>query len=314
MDKNQILHKEGGELLIVNSAPHMRTPTTTARMMLDVIIALVPAIIAAVVLFGFRALLLIAVSVVTCVVAEAVTQKLLKKKVRIKDLSAVVTGILLAFNVPVGMPIWMLVFAGIFSIVIVKEFFGGIGANFMNPALAGRALLLAAWPGEMSTFVTPFDAVSTATPLSGGATPGLMDLFLGNVPGVIGEVSKLALLIGAAYLLIRRVIHLRIPVVFIASTALFLFIMGVPAGDLPAQILSGGLILGAFFMATDFVTNPMTRLGQIIFALGAGLITALIRVHGGYPEGVSYGILLMNICTPLIDKLCTRRVFGGGKE
>lgn len=302
--------------LQVSSSPHIRSTDTVQRRMLDVIIALVPAMVAAVVIFGMNALLVIAVAVVSSVVAEALTQKLLKTKVTIGDLSAVVTGILLAFNVPSSMPLWMVSFGAIFAIVIVKQIFGGIGKNFLNPALAARAVLLSSWPTEMSAYTVPFstDALSGPTPLSGGQAPELMDMFLGKMPGVLGEVSAAALLLGAVYLIVRQVMHARIPVVMIATTAVFLLVFGIPADQIPAQLLSGGLILGACFMATDYVTAPITAKGQIIFAFGAGFLTALIRVHGGYPEGVSFAILLMNVCTPLIDKYVKTKTFGGAKK
>lgn len=319
-------------LLQVSSSPHIRTEDSTTRIMLDVIIALIPALIAAVVFFGTRALAVVAVSVIACVVTEAIVQKLMKRPIQISNLSAVVTGILLAFNVPATMPFWQIVVAAIFSIAIVKEVFGGLGSNFVNPALAGRAFLLASWPAQMSSFTQPYtgDALTSATYLSGGPAPELTDAFMGAVPGVLGEVSALALLIGAAYLLIRGVIKLRIPVVMILTFAVSYLILNainlgvvveetIPFGEafsqsltnLPIHVLSGGLILGAFFMATDYSTSPMTAKGQIIFAIGAGFITALIRVFGTYAEGVSYAILIMNVCTPLIDKYIKNEPFGG---
>lgn len=302
--------------LQVASSPHIRSTDTVQRRMLDVIIALVPAIVAAVIIFGVNALILIVAAVVTSVVTEFLVEKALKRKITISDFSAVITGILIAFNVPSTMPIWMVVVASVFAIAIVKQIFGGIGKNFLNPALAARVFLLASWPSQMSTFNAPFsaDALSGATPLSGGPTIGLMDMFLGNMPGVLGEVSKVALLVGALYLIIRQVIHVRIPVVMIATAAIFLFVFGIPLEQIPTQVFSGGLILGAFFMATDYVTAPVTAKGQLIFAFGAGFLTALIRVYGGYPEGVSYAILLMNVCTPFIDKYVKTKTFGGAKK
>lgn len=309
---------------LVSSSPHVRSKATTARIMLDVVIALLPALIASVVIFGIRALFVTITAVVFAVLAEFVTEKILKRPVTVSDFSAVVTGILLAFNLPASMPLWMVAIAAIFSIVIVKQLFGGIGSNFMNPALAGRAFLLASWPKQMAYTTAPFesakaftvDAVAVATPLSGGRVPELWDLFIGARPGMLGEVSAICLLIGAIYLLIRGVIHLRIPAGMIISFAVFMAIFGqitgeISFGDIPAQILSGGMILGACFMATDYATNPMTVKGQMIFAIGCGLITAMIRSFGGYPEGVSYAILLMNIATPLIDKLTMNKPFGG---
>lgn len=301
------------ELLVVSSAPHIRTDLTVQRVMLDVIIAMAPAILAAGYFFGIRSLITIAASVIGAVVAEALIQRALKQEVTIRDLSAVVTGILVAFNVPVSMPIWMVVLGSVFAIIVVKQFFGGLGSNFMNPALAARAVLMASWGKEMSNFTAPLtDMVSQATPLSGGPMPAVMDLFIGNMPGTIGEVSKLALLIGAAYLVYRQVISLRIPLVYIGSTVVFLLLTGTPANQILNQVLSGGLILGAFFMATDYVTCPITKKGQIVFGVGLGLLTAIIRNFGGYPEGVSYAILIMNMCVPLIEKFTSDKPFGVG--
>ncbi len=314
--KNQEIAEQ--RLLNVSSSPHVRTTDSTQRIMLDVIIALVPAIVAAVVIFGIKALFVILVSVICCVLAEAASQKVMKKRITVTDLSAVVTGILLAFNVPSSMPLWQVAVGAVFAIVIVKQFFGGLGQNFMNPALAGRAFLLTSWGSNMSHTVVPFqpDAVSGPTPLSGGAYPSLLDMFLGKMPGMLGEVCTIALLLGAIYLIVRGVIHVRIPFTYIASFVVFMFLFGlitkkVGLAELPQQVLAGGLILGAFFMATDYATTPMTPKGQLIFACGAGFLTALIRSFGGYPEGVSYAILLMNVCTPLIDKYVTMKPFGG---
>lgn len=301
--------------LEVSAIPHLRDSITSSKVMLDVIIALMPALIAGVYFFRMRALLLCLVSVGSCVLSEYAFQKLTKRPVTIGDLSAVVTGLLLAFNVPVTMPFYMVIFGGIFAIIITKQLFGGIGANFMNPALAARAALMASWPKEMANYVAPGpDAVSIATPLAGGEV-NLMDAFLGNMGGCIGEVSALALLIGGIYLLVKKVIHIRIPLTYILTTVVFLFIFGVPAEELLNHVLIGGLLLGAIFMATDYVTAPVSKKGQIIFAIGCGLITAAIRVFGSLPEGVSYSILVMNCATPLIEKLTTPKPFGrGGKR
>lgn len=322
MDQTKIKAEE--RLLNVSSSPHVFTLESSRRIMIDVVIALVPAMLAAFVYFGIPALLVILASILGAVGGEGLSQKIRKKELRISDFSAVVTGILLAFNLPSTMPLWKVVLAGAFSTVVVKELFGGLGQNFMNPALAGRAFLMASWPKDMSNTPYPFgvapagatDAVTAATPLSGGPMPGMMDLFLGKMPGMLGEVSALAILIGAAYLLLRGVIRLRIPlsmiVSFTAFTAIFMGIKGdFDISQMLPQILSGGLILGAFFMATDYVTVPMTAKGQLIFACGAGFLTALIRQFGSLPEGVSYAILLMNVCTPLIDKYIKSKPFGG---
>ncbi len=301
--------------LIVSSSPHIRSNKTTQRIMLDVIIALVPAAIASVYFFGMRSLIIMAVSVVTAVLAEFVTQKLLKREVTIGDLSAVVTGLLLAFNVPVSLPLYMVAFGSLFAIVIVKQVFGGIGSNFMNPALAGRAVLVASWPEAMTAFTRPMtDLVSMATPLSGGPAIRTMDMFLGKMPGSLGEVSALAILIGFAYLLFRDVISWRIPVVYVAVATVLGAAFGTPVNELLTYVLSGGLLLGAVFMATDYSSSPTTVKGQFIFAIGAGILTAVIRAYGGYPEGVSYSILLMNSATPLIDKLTIKRQFGGAEQ
>ena len=300
------------DFLVVSATPHIRSSITNSKIMLDVIIALIPALIAGVYFFGIRALLMVLISVGTAVLSEYVFQKITKKPITVMDFSAVVTGILLAFNVPSSLPYYMIIFGSIFAIIVVKQLFGGLGSNFMNPALAARAALMASWPKEMASFVAPGpDAVTIATPLSGGEV-SLMDAFIGNMPGTIGEVSAICLLIGAAYLIIRKIINIRIPLVYILSTALFLLLFGTPANELLNQVLYGGLLLGALFMATDYVTAPVSKNGQIIFALGCGLITAAIRVFGALPEGVSYSILVMNVASPLIEKLTTPKVYGRG--
>ena len=302
--------------LTMTLAPHIRSNETTRRIMLDVIIALAPAMIGSVYFYGISALILILVSVASAVVAEFLMQKLFKKDILIGDLSAVVTGILLAFNLPANAPWWIAVFGSVFAIVIVKELFGGIGSNFMNPALAARAALVASWPNIMATYVNT-DGITSATPLAiikGGAgpesLPSIARMFFGDIGGSLGETSALLLLIGAVYLLIRKVIRWEIPVFYIATTCVVLLIFGVSTDLLIYHILGGGLILGAFFMATDYSTTPITRKGKIIFAIGCGILTALIRVKGGMPEGVSYSILLMNIVTPIIERFTKPRVFG----
>jgi len=306
--------------------------------MIDVVIALVPAIIGSIYFFGMYAVKTLALSVIAAVVSEAAMQKLFKKEVTINDFSAVVTGILLAFNLPAGTPWYLPVFGSVFAIVVAKQLFGGIGQNFMNPALAGRAALMASWPSAMTSFIRPgevidtvtlatssasvgVDALASATPLVVlGADvpkgeimsilPSIKDMFLGNISGTIGETSALLLLIGAIYLIYRGVIDWKIPIVYIGTTAVVLVGLGVSPSLLIYHLLSGGLILGAFFMATDYVSIPVTPKGRIVFAVGAGLLTAIIRVHGGYPEGVSYSILLMNVVTPIIEKFTRPKVFG----
>lgn len=295
--------------LLTTSAPHIRNKKSTQVVMLDVIIAMLPALAASVYFFKARALLLVLASVLSCVATEFVMQKLLKKKVRIKDLSAVVTGILLAFNLPVEYPIWMAVIGGIFAIAVVKELFGGIGQNFLNPALAARVFLMVTWPAEIGTFT--YDGVAGATPL-GGRPSTLVDLFIGNIPGTIGEVSKLALLLGLAYLVIRRVVKLRMPLIYIGSCALFLYLFKYDLADTLYQILSGGIILAAVFMITDYSSSPMSPQGQVVFAIGAALLTVIIRLYGGYPEGVSFAILIMNVFVPTIDRYIRPKVFGTG--
>lgn len=300
--------------LSASSSPHIRAKEDTGVIMRDVAIALIPALIASVYYFGMDAFILTLVSVVTAVVTEGLIQKIIKKPIRITDGSAVVTGMLLAFNLPPTAPWWLAVIGSAFAIAIVKEAFGGIGQNFMNPALAARAFLLASWGTRMTAFRWP-DIVGTATPLAmleaGGDLPSYMNLFLGNIAGTLGETSTLAILIGAAYLLYRGVIGWRIPVIYIGTVAVITFVAG---SDPIYHLLSGGLMLGAFFMATDYSSSPVTAKGQVIFALGCGILTSVIRLWGGYPEGVSYSILLMNVATPLIDKYIRPRIYGEVKQ
>ncbi|WP_100065097.1 RnfABCDGE type electron transport complex subunit D [Miniphocaeibacter massiliensis] len=316
---NKIDDSKLNEILTVSATPHIRSANTSSKIMRDVVIALVPALAASFYFFGIRALIVTLVSVITAVLSELIFQKITKKPVTITDLSAVVTGILVAYNVPVNIPLYMVAFGSLFAIIVVKQLFGGIGSNFMNPALAGRAAIMASWPLEMGSFTAPHaklgvDAVTVATPLAGGEVT-LMDAFVGNMPGTIGEVSAVCLLIGAGYLLLKKVISIRIPLLYILTTVVMLFLVGIPANELLNQVLYGGLILGAFFMATDYATAPVSKKGQIIFAIGCGIITACIRKFGSLPEGVSYSILVMNIATPLIDKLTTPKSYGrGGKK
>jgi len=288
--------------------------------MLDVVIALIPATIAAVVFFRWNAVLIILASVLSAVVTEALIQKLMKREITIGDWSAVITGMLLAFNLPPSVPLWIPIIGSAFAIAVVKQLFGGLGHNFMNPALAARAVLLTSWPVRMTAWTAPgVDAVSTVTPLAilkgteAGQLPGLWDMIVGNIGGTIGETSALALLLGAAYLLYRGVINWKIPFTFIGTVAFMTWMLGGDgffAGNALYHVFAGGLILGAFFMATDYVSSPVTPKGQIIMGVGCGVLTSLIRIYGGYPEGVSYSILLMNLATPLIDRLTVPRVFG----
>lgn len=293
-------------------APHIRTKKTTQNIMLDVIIAMLPTLIAGTYFFGLRALSLTLVCVAASVLSEYVMQKILKKKIRIRDLSAVVTGILLALNLPVEFPYWMAIIGSFFAIAIVKELFGGIGQNFMNPALAARVFLLVTWPSQTGTFT--YDGVAGATPL-GGSPSSIFDLFIGNIPGTIGEVSKLAILIGFVYLIVRRVITFRAPLIYVAVSAILLYVLKYDFEDTLFQLLSGGIIFAAVFMITDYSSSPMSRAGQAIYAAGAAILTVIIRLYGGYPEGVSFAIIIMNVFVPLIDKLVRPKVFGvGGKK
>ena len=296
--------------------------------MRDVVIALIPTLLAGIYFFGLRALLVTLVSVAFAVGSEYIYEKLTHKPITIKDFSAVITGMLIAFNVPVTIPYWMVALGSMFAIIIVKQLYGGLGMNFMNPALAARAALMASFPTAMANYAAPnttisnlinsstyssLDASTFATPLSKGTQVNFLEAFLGVRGGCIGEVSTICLLIGAGYLLYRGVIQLRIPLVFISTTAVVLALTGTAIADLPVQLLMGGLILGAFFMATDYVSAPVNRKAQIFFAIGCGIITALIRNFGNLPEGVSYSILFMNILTPLLEKYCVPKVFGEGR-
>ena len=293
--------------LILSSAPHVRSRDNTQRLMLNVIISLLPCVIAGIYYFGWRAILVIGVSVASAVAAEFVWQKLARQKVRIDDLSAVVTGLLLGLIVPPSAPWWMMVIGSVFAIIVVKQLFGGIGDNFLNPALTARAVLLASWPALMTSGynVGKFDAVSGATPLLSGAS--ICDLLVGKVPGAIGETCKIAILLGFAYLLITRTIRWEIPVITLATACLLGWALGY---DPLTTVLSGGLLFGAVYMATDYVTTPMTRFARVLYSVGIGVIVVLIRKFGSYPEGVTYAILLMNIAAPLFDRIPAQRIYG----
>ena len=319
--------------LIATSNPHIRSNETTRSIMLDVIIAMLPALAFAIFNFGLRALTLTAVSVVGCVFWEWLYRKLMKKPQSIGDLSSVVTGMLLAFVCPVQMPYWMILIGDFFAIIVVKQLFGGIGKNFLNPALAGRAVLLASYAGTMTSWVDPAagkapiigsvaDVVTTATPLAvmkTGDFAALTDtynvgnMFIGQIPGSLGEVSALALLIGGAYLIWRKVINWQTPVSYIATVAVLTFLFPKQGSGLEWMLYSvfgGGLFLGAFFMATDYATSPVTKKGQLIFGIGCGLFTVLIRYFGSYNEGVCYSIMVMNLLVALIDKYTKPTRFG----
>ena len=318
--------------LTISSSPHVHSSTTTRTIMRDVLIALAPAMIMSIYFFGFRALTVTAVSVLACWFFEKLYCKLLKVDDKTYDLSACVTGVLLAFVCPVTIPYWTIIFGAAFAILLVKMLFGGLGRNIVNPALAGRAFMFS-WPVLMSTWVkvgfenaagvfSTADAVTAATPLAKMhqgimCEESIMDLFIGNVGGCIGETSALALLIGLVYLLYRKVITIRIPAAYILTVAILTFLF--PLGNdrvawMAAQVFGGGLMLGAIFMATDYVTSPGTKLGQLVYGIGCGLLTVLIRYFGGYNEGVSYAILCMNACVVLLDRIGRPVKFGAPKK
>lgn len=318
--------------LTISSSPHAHSPVTTQTIMRDVLIALVPALLGSIYFFGFRALLVTLVSAAACVFFEWGFCKIRKLHCKTYDLSAVVTGVLLAFVCPVTIPYWTIILGDFFAIVLVKMLFGGLGKNIVNPALAGRAFLFS-WPVLMSNWVkvgfdnaagllSTTDAVTAATPMSAmhqGALPeeSILDMFLGNIGGCIGETSALLLIIGFIYLLYRKVITARIPLAYIGTVAILAFLF--PQGNdriawMAAQVFGGGLMLGAIFMATDYVTSPLTKLGQIVYGIGCGVITILIRYFGGYSEGVTYAILCMNACAVLLDKIGRPVKFGAPKK
>ena len=302
--------------LLVSSSPHMFTRTTTSVLMRDVIIALVPSLVAAVWIFGWRALLVTAVAVAAAVLTEYLFEKAVGRENTIGDFSAVVTGMLLAFNLPVTIPLWQAALGSIIAILVVKQLFGGIGRNFANPAIVGRIVLFLSFSQAMTAWQFP-DAVSSATPLAlmragdMSALPSLWHMFLGLKGGCLGEVSGLALLLGFAYLLIRKVISWHTPVVFVGVVFLLSWPLGGSLTYALYQILSGGLLLGAIFMATDYATTPSTNLGRVLFGLGCGLFTVLIRQWGSYAEGVSFAILFMNILTPYLSKWTRSKPLGG---
>lgn len=315
--------------LTVSASPHVRSHETTTGIMLDVIIALVPALVMSAVYFGTRALALTAVTVGSAVLCEYLSRKIMKRDNTLGDLSAVVTGLILAFNLPATLPLWMAAIGSVIAIVIVKQMFGGIGQNFVNPAITARIILMMSFPTAMAKWIVPFssawspDAVTAATPMAvlAGVTggdvsaveglPSLTQMLIGAHGGSMGEVCSVALLAGALYLLLRRVISPAIPFSFIGTVAVIMLIAG--KGNLQFlayELLGGGLILGAFFMATDYSTSPINRKGRIIFGIGCGLITAVIRLFGSLPEGVSFSIILMNILVPHIERLTTNKPFG----
>ncbi len=305
--------------LIVSSAPHVNNPVDTASIMKSVVLALMPALAVAVYVFGLRALLLTATCVASCVIFEGVTRKMLDRPQTIGDYSAVVTGVILSYNLPAGLPLWMAVIGSFVAIVVVKQLFGGLGQNFVNPAIVGRIVLftsfatpMTTWPltGRMSSVLqgvdatgAPLDALTGATPLAlfsnAKDVPSNMDMFLGTINGSMGEISAAALLLGGVYLIVKKIIEPAIPVAFIGTVAVMAMLMGF---DPVFHICAGGVMLGAIFMATDYVTSPLTTKGKIIFGIGCGFLTMVIRIFASYPEGVSFALLLMNILTPQIDK------------
>ena len=320
--------------LTVSASPHVRSNETTTGIMLDVIIALVPALIMSAIYFGTRALVLTAVTVGSAVLAEWVSRKVMKRSNTLGDLSAIVTGLILAFNLPATLPLWMAAIGSIIAIVVVKQMFGGIGQNFVNPAMTARIILMVSFPTAMAKWVVPFenawsaDAVTSATPMAtlasakGGdlsavadALPTLTDMLLGKHGGSMGEVCSIALICGGLYLILRKVISPIIPVAFIGTVAVTMFLYsGFNLEYTAYQLLGGGLMLGAFFMATDYTTCPINKKGKLIFGIGCGLITFVIRVFGALPEGVSFSIFLMNIFVPHIENLCASKPFGTLKE
>lgn len=329
--------KKMKDLLVVSASPHIRGRENIDIAMRWVIIALVPALIFSVYLFGFRALWIILISIIVSVVCEAVMQRMLGRKITIIDGSAVLTGLLLAFNLPPGVPLWLPAVGSAFAIIFAKQLFGGLGYNFINPALAGRAFVMASWPSFMTReWLAPvggqlsgIDGVTGATPLNLLKNPAnygapeviirqlndwttVKNLFFGKIGGCIGETSALLLLIGGLFLIIIGIIDYRIVVGYLGSFALLAFVLPTQ-GNVLFHLFSGGLFLGAFFMATDWVTSPITKKGRWIFGIGCGVITIIIRIWGGYPEGVSYSILLMNVFTPVIDRLTRERIFGEQK-
>ena len=300
--------------LTVSSSPHLHSGASTARIMADVLIALVPSVLAAAFFFGLRAFLVVVFCVALSMGLEALCRLVMKRENTALDGSAAVTGALLALTLPADIPLFYAAVGCAFAIVVVKQMFGGLGNNFVNPALTARIMMLVSFPGALASspqnFMLP-DAVTTATPLAGGSVSSLWDLFLGRVGGAMGEGCKIAILLGLVYLLVRRVISPVIPVLMVGTVALFSLIVG---EDVGREVLSGGLLFGAVFMATDYVTSPVSLPGTVIYAVGCGLLTVLIRLYASLPEGVSYAIVLMNIVTPLLDRAFRRTPYGRGKR
>ena len=305
------------KLLNVSSSPHVRSSVTTQNLMLDVVIAMIPAAAFGVFHFGLHALLVMIVTVAACVASEYVYEKFVNKPITIMDMSAVVTGLILALNMPPEIPLWIPALGGVFAIIVVKQLYGGLGQNFMNPALAARCFLLISLALFMNDFSSPaigFDSVSGATPLASmraGGTVDLAALITGQIPGTIGEVSAIALIIGGIYMIARKVISPRIPLIYIGTTAVFIFLFGgFDINYTLCQVFAGGLIFGAFFMATDYVTSPITPKGQVVYGVVLGVLTGIFRLWGASPEGVSYAIILSNLLVPMIEKVTLPTAFG----
>ena len=300
----------------VSQNPHVRDKSSTSRIMIDVCISLMPACVFGIINFGIRALIVLLVAVASSVLFELLYQKLMHKKVTVNDFSAVVTGLLLGMNLPSTIPLWMVVLGSGFAIIVVKQLFGGLGQNFMNPALGARCFLLISFAGRMTTFT--YDGITGATPLAILKTEGVeavdvLSMFVGNISGVIGETSVIAILVGAIYLFIRKIITPLIPMVYIGVFALFILLFGGQGFDLTflaAHLCGGGLMLGAFFMATDYVTSPVSNLGKVIYAVILGILTGLFRVFGNSAEGVSYAIIFTNLLVPIIEKFTVPKAFG----
>ena len=308
--------------LHISTGPHLRSRQDTPSLMRDVLIALCPAVAASLYFYGLKALWILLVSTACAVLSEYVWQRLMKKPIRLNDFSAAVTGLLIGLNMPATVPVWVPAIGSVFAIIIVKQLFGGIGHNFLNPALAARAVLLTSWPSYMTKALVPertltfglfessVDAITSATPLV-APVADIRNLLMGNIAGAIGETCKIAIMLGLIYLLIRGVIRWQIPVCMLDTVALMSWILG---KDPLTAVLSGGVLFGAVFMATDYVTTPMLKVGQAIFGVGAGILVVLIRNYGNYPEGVTYAILIMNIVTPLLDRSLKRKVYGEVKQ
>lgn len=307
-----------GDLRKVSSSPHIRDKVTSANIMRDVVIALLPASLFGVYHFGMKALLLVLITIATCVATEYIYEKLMHKPVTVGDYSAVVTGLLLSLNLPVSATWWMAVLGGIFAILIVKQLFGGLGQNFMNPALGARCFLLISFAGRMTNFA--YDTFTGATPLAvlrEGGTVDTLQMVIGNTAGTIGETSTIAILIGAAYMLYRGVINIKIPGTYLVTFVVFILLFsghGLDGSYLLAQLAGGGLMLGAWFMATDYVTSPITPAGQIVYGVALGILTGIFRCFGASAEGVSYAIIFSNLLVPLIEKYTVPMAFGLVKE